>query len=105
FYLAYDAEANSELLYKLKDEVENMYKYWYLGELGTTWTKCVQDEMEMYWTLPGVLKQQDFYRNEVTAHMDKNERAFVIISDALRYEAAVELQERLHGEIMGDIHL
>ncbi|HLR51545.1 MAG TPA: BREX-1 system phosphatase PglZ type A [Candidatus Avamphibacillus sp.] len=101
FYVAFDAEGNSELLLKIKPLVENLYTNWFMGELSANWSGAIAREVTDNWTLPGVQNQQDFYQSFVAPHMEKNERAFVVISDALRYEVGKELQERLDSEIMG----
>lgn len=102
FYVAFDAEGSNELLLKLKELVENLYTNWFMGELNAHWSKAVDQEMTNNWTLPSVTNQQKFYSTFIEPHIDKNERAFVIISDAMRYEVGVELQERVNAEIMGD---
>lgn len=101
FYVAFDAEGHSELLLKIKPLVEDLYTNWFMGELSTNWSGALSREMTSHWTLPGVHNQQDFYQTFVVPHMEKNERVFVVISDALRYEVGKELQERLDSEIMG----
>lgn len=105
FYVAYDVAGSNELLLKLKPLVENLYSNWFLGELSTHWSQAVTNELSDNWTLPGVYNQQNFYSNVLVSHISQNERAFVIISDALRYEASVELQERLDSEIMGSCEM
>jgi uncharacterized protein (TIGR02687 family) len=101
FYVAYDEESNHELLIKLKDLVEYLYTNWFMGELSTYWSQVVKAEMVDQWLLHGVLNQQDFYSSIVAPHIRKGERAFVIISDAMRYEIGVELAERLNTETIG----
>lgn len=101
FYVAYDVENNHELLKKLKELVENLYTNWYMGELSSHWSQAVKSEMMNNWTLPGVQNQQSFYSSFISPHIRKGERAFVIISDAMRYEVGVELAERLNSETMG----
>ena len=101
FYVAYDEESNNEILKKLQEVVENLYTNWYLAQLNAHWSKAIKQEMENDWSLPGILKQQHFYASIVRPHIDKNERVFVIISDAMRYEIGVELAERLGSETMG----
>jgi len=102
FYVAFDAEGSNDLLLKLKELVENLYTNWFMGELSAHWSTAVHHEMTDNWTLPGITNQQDFYTTHVRKHIDKNERAFIIISDAMRYEVGVELQERINAEIMGE---
>ena len=105
FYIAFDAESDNEVLHKLKSVIENLYTNWFMGELSTHWSQAVNQEMTNDWTLPGVHNQQSFYSRMIKPHIDKNERAFVIISDAMRYEVGKELQERLNSEILGDCEL
>jgi uncharacterized protein (TIGR02687 family) len=101
FYVAYDQEANNELLKKLKIMVENIYTNWFQGELSSHWSQAVHSDLKNEWTLPGIRSQQDFYRNIVSPKVSKGERVFVIISDAMRYEVGVEISERLNAETLG----
>lgn len=105
FYVAYDTDEDNEVLYKLRMEVEKLYTNWFMGELSNSWSQNVQTELKEDWTLPGIRNQQEFFRNTITPHIDKNERSFIIISDALRYEVGVELQARINSEIMGSCEL
>jgi uncharacterized protein (TIGR02687 family) len=105
FYVAYDAEGTNELLYKLKPLIENVYTNWFLGELSTHWSAAIKNEMADDWSLPGIRNQQSFYQSYIRSHMDKNERAFVIISDAMRYEIAKELQEEINPDLLGESEL
>ena len=52
------------------------------------------------WEIEGVKNQQRFFQEHVQTRLDEaeNRKAFVIISDALRYEAAQELTEELNGK-------
>jgi len=101
FYVAFDQEPNSELLKKLKVMVENQYSDWFMGEMSSHWSQAVGRELTEEWSLPGISKQQDFYRDRVAPKIAKGERVFVVISDALRYEVGVELAERLNSETIG----
>lgn len=101
FYVAYDEESNNEVVKKLRQIVENLYTDWYLEQLNSNWSKAIKQELENNWSLPSILKQQHFYTSTIRPHIDKNERVFVIISDAMRYEIGVELAERLASETMG----
>ncbi|WP_110934503.1 BREX-1 system phosphatase PglZ type A [Paenibacillus bouchesdurhonensis] len=101
FYVAYDQESNHELLKKLKELVEHLYTHWFMGELSSHWSQAVKSGMTTDWSLPGVQQQQRFYSSIVTPHIREGERVFVIISDAMRYEVAVELAERLNSETIG----
>lgn len=90
-----------EDLYKnVADYVEKLYKNWYLFTLGTQWTTLVSDELSKGSALPGIPQQADFYRNYVKP-LASSGRVYVIISDALRYEVAVELTSQLLRETKG----
>src|SRR5690625_1999583 len=102
-YVAFHAAGSNELLLKLKTLVENKYTNWYMGELSTHWSQALHRDIPKKWALPGTYNQQQFYSNIISRHDD--ERVFVIISDALRYEIGVELQERLKSEILGSSEL
>jgi len=101
FYVAYDNDTNSEILKKLKTMVENLYTNWFMSELSSNWSAAIQDDMKQAWILPGVQNQKDFYRSFVSSRVNNGERVFVIISDALRYEIAVELSDKLNSETTG----
>lgn len=78
--------------------VENVYKTWYLDELGEVWTSHTKELLpESYW-LDHLPKQKDFYFDYVSKTLASNKNVFVIISDALRYEVGKELEQVLKGE-------
>ena len=90
-----------EDLYKnVADYVEKLYKNWYLSTLGTQWTTLVSDELSKSSALAGIPQQADFYRNYVKP-LASSGRVYVIISDALRYEVAVDLTNQLLRETKG----
>ena len=101
FYVAYDNDSNSEILKKLKTMIENLYTNWYMSELSSNWSAAVQDDMKLHWVLPGVQNQKDFYKSFVSSKISNGDRVFVIISDALRYEVAAELADKLNSETTG----
>ncbi|MDP2243362.1 BREX-1 system phosphatase PglZ type A [Pseudomonas sp.] len=70
-----------------------------LDQLGRSWGDRVEAEQRLeHWKIAGVPNQQDFYERWVRPQFEKNrsKRLVVIISDALRYEAAMELRERIN---------
>lgn len=90
-----------EDLYKnVADYVEKLYKNWYLATLGNQWTMLVRDELAKSALLPGIQQQADFYKT-VVRPLESVGRVYVIISDALRYEVAVELTSQLLRETKG----
>lgn len=61
--------------------------------LNLEWLTCVE-EKGAWFTKTGLKHQEDFYTNEA----DPNVKQVVIISDALRYEVAMELMQKLAKE-------
>ena len=95
-----------EDLYKgVADYVEKLYKNWYLTTLGSQWTKLVEDEMVSDSRLQGITQQSDFYKKFVKPIESSGSRVFVIISDAMRYEVAVDLTGRLLRETKGNARI
>lgn len=91
-----------EDLYKnVADYVERLYKNWYLATLGSKWTTLVSDELAESSALAGIPQQADFYKKYVKPIEDSGSRVHVIISDALRYEVAVDLTGQLLKETKG----
>ena len=91
-----------EDLYKtVADYVEKLYKNWYLSTLGGQWTKLIADELAANQRLIGIPNQEDFYRDYVKPIVTSGSRAFVIISDAMRYEVGVDLTGLLLRETKG----
>lgn len=105
FYVAFDEDKQHELLLKLKPLVERLYTEWFMGELSAHWSHVLHAEMSHDWSLPGVINQQRFYSSHIAPHIREEERVFVIISDALRYEAGKELQEEIQSKIIGKCEL
>ena len=88
-----------ELLKSLSDEVERVYDQGFLKPLGVEWSRLLDAGFLGEWALDDLPAQRDFYDKYVRRHLAESERkrAFVIISDAFRYEAATELTESLKG--------
>lgn len=79
---------------------ENIYKNWYLSELNGSWCKLIKEYTDDGFSLYDIAWQDRFYHNTVKS-IAGDSRVFVIISDALRYEVAAELSERLVRETNG----
>jgi len=88
-----------DLLKTLTEEVERVYDQGYLQPMGVEWSRLLDAGFLGRWALEDLPAQQDFYNKHIRPHLAKSERrrAFVIISDAFRYEAAKELTESLNG--------
>lgn len=105
FYVAYDKIVNKETLLPLKEKVENLYTNWYCDELSIKWSNAIENEQKDQWPITGVDQQIDFYKTSIQPYIKKGERIFVIISDALRFEAAKELSEMLNKERKGSTEI
>jgi len=98
-YCAASRKTHVEILKELDDAVEQCYAYWYLDQLARNWGDLVETENLLdHWSIRGVPNQQQFYDTHVKPKLDgaRNKRLVVVISDAFRYEAAVELQDRIN---------
>ncbi len=98
-YCEASLRAHVELLKPLDSTVESCYSNWYLDNLAKNWGDKLEGEGCLAdWQIPGVANQYQFYRAQVEPILAKakNKRLVVIISDALRYEAAVELKDRIN---------
>ena len=88
---------------RLMDVVENFYTNKFLNTLNDNWQRCV-DGVET-WRSSELLNQMDFYSKEVGAFRRKDQKAIVIISDAMRYEVGEELARRIRGNDRFDAQL
>ena len=92
-----------DILKKLRTEVEACYVNWYVQNLADRWGKFVDPKCStallLAWKIDQVPSQQRFFKQHVAPRLKEGERrrSFVIISDALRFEAAEELTRELNG--------
>jgi len=77
----------------LMPAVENLYCNWYVRELALAWGSLVEGGMLTDWHVPGVSSQRTFYNDCVQPILNERDtsKAYVIISDAMRYEIGEEL--------------
>ncbi len=85
---------------ELREQVEAAYTNWFIPTFALAWGKFVEGGMLSNWKIPDVPNQYHFYRNHVEPRLKEaeNRRAYVIISDGFRYEAAQELKQELNGK-------
>ncbi len=100
FYISCDKEINSDIPKKLSNKVEELYNK-FINDLNSNWTSSIEDNMDGYWGIAGVINQKDFYKKYVNPSVSVGDRIFVIISDALRYEVGKELCDKLNEEVVG----
>lgn len=106
------AQATERPVFELDDEfkalaqvVERLYRGWFLDELGNGWCAAIADNLATQGYIDGVDRQAHFFMNRVAGLAKGKAPAFVVVSDALRYEVACELAERLEQETKGSVEL
>lgn len=88
----------------LREEVEKRYTNKFVYQLGNAWQQRV--DAADNWTSSVLRPQPSFYADYVEPLVrDGDKKAVVIISDALRYEAAEELGSRIRQEDRFDASL
>ncbi|HFF4736162.1 TPA: BREX-1 system phosphatase PglZ type A, partial [Acinetobacter baumannii] len=98
-YSAASQRAHVDILKKLDEEVENCYSYWFIDHLARNWGGRIEAEQRLnVWKMADIPNQQNFYDTHVRPLLNSatKRRIVVIISDAFRYEAAVELRDRIN---------
>ena len=91
-----------DLFKQVTDRVEGLYTHWFLGELGNNWSDACADELIQYGRILEVPQQVNFYNQKVK---NEDNRVFVIISDAFRYEVAASLAEQLRRETQSKVSI
>lgn len=88
-----------DLLKELRASVESCYRNWFLVQLGLAWDAFLGSGLLETWSLAGVPNQYKFYSWQVKQRLNETDRrkVFVVVSDALRYEVAEEINRRLNG--------
>ena len=108
FHLCFDRsltvsnEVLDDLFKQVVEKVEGLYNGWFLTQLGANWSDVCAEELEKYGAILEVEKQERFYRSKVASG---DNRVYVIISDALRYEVAASLTEQLRRETQSKVTL
>lgn len=97
-------KAGWNIVKTLREEIENCYANWYLPNLALVWGRFVDPESATAllgnWRIEGIKNQNKFFYWNVRPQLaeGENRRVYVVISDALRYEAAHELAQELNGK-------
>ena len=81
------------LLGDIAEVVENRYENDYLLRLNDAWQ--IHVDRTTTWKSGTVVSQKDFYSRFVRQLRDKDTKAVVVISDAMRYEVGEELLRRI----------
>ena len=96
------SSGKTSLLEKLTEQIENLYSNTFLLGVNDNWQKVV-DETDK-WDIADTDRdhpcslQNRFFERYVSPVLDKKNKIFVIISDALRYEIGEELLGRIRQE-------
>lgn len=80
---------------KLIDNIQKDYLNRYLIKLNDSWQKAVESYS---FKSTSLLIQNSFYAKKIKSYTESNNKIAVIISDALRYEAGVELMDAIRRE-------
>jgi len=97
FIVGYMQLENREVLDELAEKLTNWYENKYLSKVAEETNFTLEQE-----ELGKLPKQANFYKENIEPIMQKEStRVFVIISDALRFEAGAELRERLNVRANG----
>lgn len=108
FHLCFDNsltvsnEVLDDLFKHVVEKVEGLYNGWFLTQLGSNWSDVCADELAQYGRISEVNQQESFYRSKVASSENK---VYVIVSDALRYEVAASLTEQLRRETQSKVTL
>jgi uncharacterized protein (TIGR02687 family) len=84
------------LMERIAELVEKLYVNNFLLPLADQWSDCIRG-MER-WTCAALPKQTDFFDRFVQPFLAKGQKVFVVVSDALRFEAAAEFVAQIRRE-------
>jgi uncharacterized protein (TIGR02687 family) len=96
FIWNYRQTKQNRILADLVETVEKIYSNDWLLNTNNNWQKII-DKVDV-WPFKKGNSQRAFFKTHVAPVIEKKQRLFVVISDALRYECGVELNARLQAE-------
>ncbi len=96
FTLWYKRTNHNAILHELAQKIEKTYTNTWLLPFNNEWQKLI--DLQEKWPVGKPYSQRQFYKQYVQPFIDKNQRVFVIISDALRFECGKELNDLLIKE-------
>ena len=108
FHMSYENSKKSyggdlqDLFTAVCDKVERLYTNWFLDGLGHNWSEQAAAELAEKGYIDEIDRQEKFYDKKIK---NADNKVYVIISDALRYEVAASLQEELSREMQGKVNL
>lgn len=86
----------NKILSDLAKKVEKVYSNDWLLTYNNNWQGVINNLNS--WKFENQINQKSFYTYHVKPVVEKKQRLFVIISDALRFECGVELSKKLQNE-------
>jgi uncharacterized protein (TIGR02687 family) len=87
---------HNAILSELEKRIEKIYVNSWLLPYNNEWQKIIDNRKE--WPIHKPYSQRQFFDKHIKPIIDKNQRVFVIISDALRFECGKELNDLLVKE-------
>ncbi|MEM0519592.1 BREX-1 system phosphatase PglZ type A [Aequorivita flava] len=96
FIWNYRETSQNKIISELAQTVEKVYSNNWLLNYNNNWQKHVDATKQ--WSTTAHNSQRSFFKSHIQPFIEKNQRVFVIISDALRYEIGAELNNRLKTE-------
>jgi len=102
--------AGADILKALRDKIEDCYSGWFLDQIGITWGTFIDTASHSLlkeWQIGSIPNQQSFFTGTVAPALADypQGRVYVVVSDAFRFEAAVELSEELNAKSRFDANL
>jgi len=107
FYTSYDKTSDKDILKThIREIVERQYLH-ITQKIQMKWSDLITAQDRTSWGIELIEPQEQFYTAHVNKIISRNDRdkVAVIISDAMRYEVAVELKENLNKNTNGTIEL
>ena len=80
----------------LREKIENLYVNRFLLHLNNHWQQLIDDLSE--WKIPSVQSQRLFFKNYVEPILKSDQKVYIVVSDALRFEAASQLVDMILEE-------
>lgn len=96
FIYYYRLSNQNRILAQLAEKAEKVYSNDWLLVFNDNWQQVINSTKP--WPMNETNSQRRFFEQHIRPYTTKNNRLFVIISDAFRYECGVELHKRIQSE-------
>jgi uncharacterized protein (TIGR02687 family) len=96
FIWSYRETNQNRVLNQLYLKIEKVYSNDWLLTMNNQWQKTI--DTIQGWPYKSSSSQQSFFKTHIQPFVNKNQKVFVVISDALRYECAEELTTMIQNE-------